>query len=74
MKRSHVQQFLFGFLILCSIASYVYLSVQQAQVQAPTQEHVTTGMEEKQEVILPDMTLVKKLFDASRLLSTIGPR
>ncbi|MCB9284091.1 MAG: hypothetical protein H6563_08475 [Lewinellaceae bacterium] len=74
MKRSRLQPLLFGLLILCSIASYVYLSAQQDEAQVPVQGQTVTDMEEKQEVVLPDMTLVKKLLDASKLLSSFTPR
>ncbi|MBK7408129.1 MAG: hypothetical protein IPL49_04725 [Saprospirales bacterium] len=73
MKRSFLYQLLFGCLILCSIVSYVYLQAQQDEFQISSQETTSTEIEEKQEVILPDLALVKKLIDVTKTLSSLAP-
>jgi hypothetical protein len=71
MKRSHLRHFLFGFAFLCSLVSYVYLNTQQAPAASP-QEKELTGMEQNQEVVLPDMVFVKKLVDASKIFTSFA--
>lgn len=73
MKRSHLRQFLFGFGFLCSLVSYVYLNAQTSEPVVAPQSHVVTGMEQNQEVVLPDMVFVKKLVGVSRLLHSFTP-
>ena len=74
MKRSLLPQLLFGCLILCSISSYVYLQAQQDEFQISSKEPIEKEIEEKQEVVLPDMALVKKMIDLTKMLSSFTPR
>jgi len=75
MKRSHFNKLLFGLLILCSVASYVYLNAQQDNnVRIPDSDPVAVEVEESQEVILPDMALFEKLIDAAKIFTSYAPR
>lgn len=74
MKRSLFRQLLFGFVILCSVASYVYLNSQDNEVAPSPSEKEMSGMEENQEMVLPEMVYIKKLVDASRMVSNFNPR
>lgn len=71
MKRSHIRQFLFVLVLLCSVSSYVFLNhVDRLNTASPSPEQGISGMEDKQETLLPDMAVVKKLIDASKFLSS----
>ena len=72
MKRSLIRQLLFGFAFLCGLASYVYLNTQPGGLVAGARETESEPMEENQEVVLPDMVIVKNLADISRLIGTFS--
>jgi hypothetical protein len=58
--------------LLCSVSSYVFLNyVGNANSLVPsTTEQVAGNPEDKQEAILPDMAVAKKLIDVSKFLSS----
>lgn len=69
MKRSHVRQILFTLVLFLSFSSYLFLnSVQPETTSFSTEQGVNP--EEKQEALLPDMALIKKLIDVSRFFTT----
>lgn len=70
MKPLRIRQFLFGLAIMCSLASYIYLSAQQSESPASPRETVSVTTEENKEVVLPDMALLKKLIDLGKMLSS----
>lgn len=71
MKRSHLRQFLFVLVLLCSVSSYVFLNyVNYSNPSLPSTEQESANQEDKQEAILPDMAVAKKLIDASKFLSS----
>jgi hypothetical protein len=57
--------------LLCSVSSYVFLNyVNYANTSIPSQEQESGNPEDKQEAVLPDMAVVKKLIDVSKFLSS----
>jgi len=75
MKPLRIRQFLFGLAIMCSLASYIYLSAQQGEARITSQEAVgVVTTEEKKEVVLPDMVLLKKLIDLGKMFSNYSIR
>ena len=74
MKSLRIRQFFFGLAIMCSLASYIYLSAQQSESPASPRETVSVTTEEKKEVLLPDMALLKKLIDLGKMFSNYSTR
>jgi hypothetical protein len=74
MKALRIRQFLFGLAIMCSLASYIYLSAQQSESPASSREAVGVTTEENKEVVLPDMALLQKLIDLGKMFSDFSMR
>lgn len=73
MKRSLLRQLLFGFVILCSIASYVYLHSRENNTVPSSTDQEVSSQEGNQEAVLPEMVYIKKLVDAGRMVSNFTP-
>ena len=76
MKRSLLRQILFGLVLSCSLASYVYLNtVPEVAPAIPgiEEDGIELPEQQKPEVMLPDMALIRKLIDAGKSMVSFLP-
>jgi len=70
MKKPNPRALLIIVLVISSICSYVYLRHVSVELPVSNQEEQVSEFEEKDldqsEIILPDITLLKKAFEVGR--------
>ena len=68
MKKPNLRLILIVVLVISSICSYTYLRQVSVELPVALQEEEVSEFEneEKNEVMLPDVTLIKKAFEIGR--------
>ncbi len=66
MKKSNIRTFLFSFLAILSIASYIYMT---NVTTSDTSVHTTETEEIETSVYLPDVALIQKIFKIGKQIT-----
>ena len=72
MKKSKLRSFIWSLLVIFSLASYIYMKNLPAEAQDAVAMEETVEFEqannEESKILLPDIALVKKVIDFSKVI------